>query len=223
MKPSIPKHFALTGLIILLSVGLFLVFRRSEPESTPRKELSRELPSQTQAVAPVASETQQEVTPEHDASEDFNPSQNQTREWWREPIYSSYQYDPDLADDPDYRKLVTHHLYLDASYKSPVRQEACFQELLGIMEAWKIDPEQEIELLVQANNMAFQYHAIQRFHHKSTGIAATESMRESEERHRNFMGNNMKETFAFLFDDTKGRSSTNSFRSAPPPISSPTR
>ena len=155
-------------------------------------------------MEPVAFETQQEVTPEHDASEDFNPSQNQTREWWREPIYSSYQYDPDLADDPDYRKLVTHHLYLDAFYKSPVRQEACFQELLGIMEAWEIDPEQEIELLIQANNMAFQYHAIQRFHHKSTGIAATELMREGAARHRNFMVNNMKETFAFLFDGYEG-------------------
>ncbi len=145
-------------------------------------------------------ETSPQKMPEPETPTASDSSNDDSEQWWRAPIYSSFQYDPNLADDPDYRKLVTHHLYLQAFYNSPVRLEETFQQLLGFFEDWGIDPEQEIELLVQSNNMAFQYHAIPRFHHESTGIVSTESMRESANRHRNFMVNNLIETFTFLFD-----------------------
>ncbi len=194
------KFVALAAPLPILLGIWFLATKNSKPDASFKEGMNQAPLHENPSDELSKTELPQEEIPESEIPTVSDSSDDDSEDWWREPIYSSYQYNPDLAQDPEYRKLVTHHLYLDAFYKSPVRLEESFQRLLGFFKDWEVDPEQEIELLVQANNMAFQYHAMQRFYHNSTGIVSTASMRESAKFHRNFMINNLKETFTFLFD-----------------------
>ncbi len=197
------RLYILSALVALLAAALFLNPRHAEPELTPSEGNSRETPSQAPSMVPVADHGARKRIAKHKATREPQASSDESEQWWHAPTYSSLQYDPALANDPDYRELVTHHLYLDAFYNSPVRLEPSFQQLLSLIENWGIDPEQEIELVVQANNMAFQYHTTQQYYHRATGNISTEADRQRAKRHREFTINNMKETFAFLFNGYK--------------------
>lgn len=197
-------RLAFKATIIVLAVGVLILILRHESNNPEKEEIAHKStltpPPATNAVSVIHPEQETPPPPAKEAE----ASSDEPTPWWHEPTYSNYEYDPTLAVDPDYRKLVTHHLFLDAFYKSPVRLEEPFQELISMVENWSVVAEEEIELLVHANNMAFRYHAAQRHYHDETGIVSTREDRERAKWHRDFTVNNMKETFDYLFEGYEG-------------------
>ena len=120
---------------------------------------------------------------------------------WISPEYSVTEYDPGKATDPEYRKRVNQHLFLESFCSSPLRLRKAFEEVVSLFEQWEIDPEENLRLCVPVHNMAFQYHMYQDIFRRQTGIMATEADKRFEEGYRARHIQNIKERFHFLLGE----------------------
>ncbi len=122
-------------------------------------------------------------------------------EWWCQPTYSSYRYDPSLAGDSSYRELVHRHLLLKGFYESPARYEAAFEELVQLVGQWGLDPEHNLELVIHAHNIAYEHQGWLRHFRRSTGNLASPEEREFQASRLAFNIENLQDRFEFLFEE----------------------
>ncbi len=121
-------------------------------------------------------------------------------EWILEPTYSSTEYDPSLASNPSYREQVVTHLFLEAFYQSPLRLKEAFSQTLSAVENWGVNPRQELKLVVQAHNIAWEHQILHRNFHLRNGNILSGEERSFNREKLKWNIHNLKKRFDLLFE-----------------------